>query len=312
MSDAANSAEGGSASLTNDNDNYGSDGAGSWSSRTRSNNFYTNQSFSAARRTELGKFELFSPADQAGAVAQYDKTLEMILNHVASDTTNFKHVGRLLLEGFQAGKMPEVSVDPEPTPPDRRAAKYEMQVATTGGKTQTEVDRELFNCDFELFKINHEEWQYERAKNEKIKAALEDGIPNMSRMFVNQCSDQLLSAVKQQVEWRDVKNMKSPVELGALIRRVMLGFTNAVEPNLQALLIMRLYLTLFQGPTHGLLKYDELYWGMITLMREINNGELPVPFSLVLEELRKDHPAIVKQYDDCADKTFDPFVSKAT
>ena len=121
MSDAANSAEGGSASLTNDNDNDGSDGAGCWSSRTRSNNFYTNQSFSAARRAELGKFELFPPADQAGAVAQYDKTLEMILNHVASDTTNFKHVGRLLLEGFQAGKMPEVSVDPEPTPPDRRA-----------------------------------------------------------------------------------------------------------------------------------------------------------------------------------------------
>ena len=71
------------------------------------------------------------------------------------------------MEGFQAGKMPEVSVDPEPTPPDRRAAKYEMQVATSGGKTQTEVDKELFNYDFELFKINHEEWQYERAKNEK-------------------------------------------------------------------------------------------------------------------------------------------------
>ena len=160
MSDAAKSAEGGSASLTNDND--GSDGAGNWNSRIRSNN-YKNQSFSAARRAELGKFELFSPADQAGATAQYDKTVEMILNHVASDTMNFKHVGRLLLEGFRDGKMPGVSIDAKPTPPNRHDAKYEMQVATTGGGTRTGMDTELFKHDFELFKINHSDWQYERA-----------------------------------------------------------------------------------------------------------------------------------------------------
>ena len=106
-----------------------------------------------------------------------------------------------------------------------------------------------------------------------------------------------------------MKDMKSPVELGALIRKVMLGFTDALEPNLRGMLIMRLYLTFFQGPRLGLLRYDELHRGVIQLVREMNNGELFVPFDLILEELRKAEPSIAQQYDNCTDGTFDPRVS---
>ena len=305
MSDANSAASGSASQNNNDAD------AGASNNRNRTNNnFYNNQTFPAARKEDLGKFELHSPTDQARAIDQYEKTMEYILNHVASNNTDYKHVGRMLQEGFVKGEMPSLSISAQPTQPNQNDSKYEMQVAASGGKgTTTVVDQDLYKHDWEVYRIEHEEWRYQRGIDAKKIEALEDGIPKMARLILNQCSEQLISTIKQQEQWRDLEDMKSPVELGALIRKVMLGFTDALEPNLRGMLIMRLWLTFFQGPRLGLMRYDELHRGVIKLVREMNNGELLVPFDIVLEQLRLDEPSIAQQYDNCTDGTFDPRVS---
>ena len=97
MSDASNSAESGLASRNN---------SGS-TSTSRNNNFYGNQTYPDTCKSELGKFKLHAPTDEARATDEFDKSSDTILDYVAAKTIEFKH-GRFLLEGFQNGVMPLV------------------------------------------------------------------------------------------------------------------------------------------------------------------------------------------------------------
>ena len=147
MSDATSAASGSASQNNNDADGNAA------SNRNRTSNFYNNQTFPAARKEDLGKFELHSPTDQARAIDQYEKTIEYILDYVASNNTDYKHVGRMLQEGYVKGEMPSLSINAQPTMPDRNDAKYEMEVATAEGGTKTVVDQDLYQHNWEVFKL---------------------------------------------------------------------------------------------------------------------------------------------------------------
>ena len=261
MSEAETSAASGSASLTQNND--GPDTRRNNNNNRNNNSFYSSQTFSPACKPEIGKFNLHLHTDQAKAIDQWEKSTDSMLDFVSLNNTDFKHVGRILVEGFKLGKMPALSIDAEPTEPDRTADIYKMDVEVADGKggtkTKTVVDQNLYNHHWEKYKLKFEKWMRTSEADKKKLSALEDGIPKMSRLLINQCSEQLRSALKQQTEWQNLKDYKKPVELAALIRKVMLGFTDALEPNLQGMLITRLYFTFIQGARLGLMRYDKLH-----------------------------------------------------
>ena len=128
----------------------------------------------------------------------------------------------------------------------------------------------------------------------------------MYRLLWNQCSDQLQAVIRQQKGWNKVSEDKDPIKLRLLIRMIMLNLTDAVHPVLRAVGIQVMWLTLFQSDNMALPKFDEMRKATASLMRDINNGELLVPFDVTLEELRKTNPVIAKAHDD--DQDYDPRV----
>ncbi|EJK65994.1 hypothetical protein THAOC_13102 [Thalassiosira oceanica] len=77
----------------------------------------------------------------------------------------------------------------------------------------------------------------------------------------------------------------------------MLGRTDALEKYLGAIQSQVLALTLYQGEDMSLVQYRELLEGALEMIREENNGELFVPFNLILDEFQTMYPTEYAAYD---------------
>ena len=206
----------------------------------------------------LPKLHLGNGGDNPHQIKAFTKLIEALANLIQTDATNFPENGKAIAEGFERDSLPTYTRPSTPVMPKKTDTQYY--------DAQNNFNRESFMTDLEIYKVDKLNYETELKEYKKKQKACEEASYRLYAKLKSQTSKELWERIKQQADFADADKDKDPIKLKSIIRKIMLGRTDAVEKYTGAIQSLVLFFTLYQGGGMALVQWR------VALFKKLQSG----------------------------------------